>query len=192
MVLGLHEACTSQGVTFLIVPGMGTKAHTSWGRPNPPGCSQEGLGESERERQARPDSVCPLCPLSWSHTATDCTHVKPSGESMLRTYYGTDGRPTLYLGRSALSWVASTKLRTRGHLSAPFSLVLARREIQGCTPRECTVQLSLQVFLARGDFSTAPGSTAIVPRRARIPGPTFPSLLASPIQARIPRSQLPG
>lgn len=102
MVLGLHEACTSQGVTFLVVPGLGSKAHTSWGRPTPSGCSQEGLGERGQATQ------CPLCPLSRRHTATDCTHGKPSRESILRTDCGTDTRPTLCLRKSTLSWEAST------------------------------------------------------------------------------------
>lgn len=147
-----------------------------------------------RERgQAR---QCPLCPVSWSHTATDCTHVKPSRESILRIYHATHSRTTLCLGRSALFWEAST---TQGLLLWEQEGTCQHPPLWSQLPRNTGMHTSrmhhrtqFPGFLARGDFSTAPGSTAIVPpRKARIRGPTFSYLLASPMQARIPRSQRP-
>ena len=110
MVLGLQEACTSQGGHLPHPPRDGIhgthRLRTSYSsRMLPRGTWRE----SEREREAVPDSVhCAPFPGATQQLTTFMSNRVESGESILRTYYGTDGRPTLCLGRSTLSWEVST------------------------------------------------------------------------------------
>lgn len=61
------------------------------------------------EREAVPESVhCAPLPGATQQLTTFMSNRVESGESILRTYYGTDGRPTLCLGRSTRSWEVST------------------------------------------------------------------------------------
>ena len=110
MVLGLQEACTSQGGHLPHPPRDGIhgthRLRTSYSsRMLPRGTWRE----SEREREAVPDSVhCAPFPGATQQLTTFMSNRVESGESILRTYYGTDGRPTLCLGRSTRSWEVST------------------------------------------------------------------------------------
>lgn len=51
MLLGLHKARNSQGITFLSLPGLKSKAHSTWGIQLLAGCSRETLIARGKARQ---------------------------------------------------------------------------------------------------------------------------------------------
>lgn len=51
MLLGPHKAGHSQGITFLSLPGLKSKAHSTWEIQLGGGCSQETLSVRGKARQ---------------------------------------------------------------------------------------------------------------------------------------------